>query len=104
MRYLLVSTPLLMALAAAGPAGAVTDELTTNPDASNAFVASTSPSTAAETVIPQIVEAGRERLAAACAVDPGASVRIINSLASGDHEDVACSTILDGGGSVGQAS
>jgi hypothetical protein len=104
MRYLLLSTPLLVVLALAGPAGAETDEPTTNPEASKAFVAMPSPTMTAETVIPQIVEAGREQLAAACVVNPGASVRINNPLASGDHVDVPCSTILDDGESVGRAS
>jgi hypothetical protein len=102
MRYLLLSTPLLVVLAVAGPASAATDEPTTSPEASNAFVALLPPTTTAETVIPQIVEAARDRLAAACVASPGASVRINNPLASGDYEDVACSTILEGGESIGQ--
>ena len=104
MRYLLLSTPLLVALAVAGPARGEADEPTSNPEASKAFVALTLPTTTAETVIPQIVEAGREQLAAACVINPGASVRIINPLASGVYTDVPCSTILDGGESVGQTS
>src|SRR4051812_4469170 len=104
MRYLLLSTPLLLALAAAGPASAETNESTTNPEASNAFVALTAPTTTAETGVPQIVEAGREQLAAACVANSGASIRIMNPLASGSYEDVDCSTILAGGESVGQTS
>lgn len=104
MRYLLVSTPLLVVLALAGPARAGADEPTTNPEASKAFVVLVPPTTTAETVIPQIVEAGREQLAAACVTSPGATARIINPLASGDHADVPCSTILDEGESVGQPS
>jgi len=57
-----------------------------------------------ESVIPAIVAAGHDELAAACAVTPGASIRILNPLASGTFEDVSCTTILDGGKSVEQAS
>jgi hypothetical protein len=83
MRYLLLSTPLFLALAAAGSARAETDESTTKPEASKTFVAPTSSTTTAGTVIPQIIAAGREQLAAACVVNPGASIRIINPLVSG---------------------
>jgi hypothetical protein len=37
LRYLRLSVPLLVALAAAGPASAETDEPTTKPEASNAI-------------------------------------------------------------------
>ena len=104
MKYPRVSVPLLAVLAAAGPAAAETNEPTTTPEASNAFVTLTPPTVDAETVIPLIVEAGREQLATACVANPGASVRILDPLASGSYEDIACSTLLDGGESVGQTS
>ena len=63
-----------------------------------------SQATTAETVLPQIVEAGREQLATACATSPGASLRLANPLAEGSYEDIACSAILDGGESVGLTS
>jgi hypothetical protein len=104
MRYLPLSTPLLVVLAIAGPARAGADEPTTEPTASNAFMIRLAATPSKEDVIQQIVEAGHDQLAAACAVTPAASVRILNPLAAGDHADVACSTILDGGESVGQSS
>jgi hypothetical protein len=104
IRTPLLLVPLLVLLAVADPGRALADEPTTTSEASNAFVVPMTPTTTAETVISQIVEAGREQLAAACVANPGASVRILNPLASGDHADVACSTILDGGESVGQSS
>jgi hypothetical protein len=48
----------------------------------------------AETVIPAIVAAGRVELAAACATAPGASIRVMNPLASSAFEDVSCSSVL----------
>src|SRR4051812_16955803 len=56
--------------------------------------------TTAENVVPQIVEAGRAELAAVCAQTPGAAVRVLNPLASGDYVDVPCSALLDGGEAV----
>lgn len=104
MRYLLLSTPLLLVLAAVGPAHAETDEPSTEAAASHAFAVQLSGNTTAENVIERIIEAGREQLATACTAQPEASVRIFNPLASGSYEDVACSTLLDGGESVGHTS
>jgi hypothetical protein len=104
IRTPLFAVQLLVLLAVADPDGARADEPTSNIEASNVFVAPTPPTTTAETIIAQIVEAGREQLAAACVAYPGASVRIFNPLASGDHADVPCSMILDGGESLGQSS
>jgi hypothetical protein len=47
-----------------------------------------------ESVIPAIVAAGQDKLAAVCERTPGAGIRIANPLASGAFEDVQCSTIL----------
>ena len=104
LRHRLSSIPLLAGLALVGPGLARADEPTSSPEASKPFVVQLRGDTTAETVIPQLVEAGREQLATACAPTPGASVRIFNPLAEGSYEDVACSTILDGGESVGQTS
>jgi hypothetical protein len=76
---------------------------TIDPVASNSFELTLPDNATAETVIPAIVEAGRDQIATACDAYPGASVRIFNPLASGSHEDIACSTILDGEQSVGQS-
>src|SRR5512132_1452227 len=48
----------------------------------------------AETVIPALVEASRGELAVVCAATPGASIRIMNPLASGTFEDVSCTSVL----------
>jgi hypothetical protein len=52
--------------------------------------------TTAETVIPALVAAAHDQLAAACESTPGASVRVVNPLASGDFADVSCAAILGG--------
>src|SRR4051812_37019259 len=104
MRHLLLSAPLLLLLAVAGPARAGADEPTTHPGASNPFEVSLTANTTSENVIPQIVEAGHDELAAACASNPTASIRIFNPLASGSYADVTCSTVLAGGEFIGQAS
>lgn len=93
---------LLVLLAVADPGRARASEPTSTLGASNEIVMQLRGDTTAETVIPQIVEAGREQLASACAPTPTASVRIFNPLAEGSHEDVACSTILDGGSRSGR--
>lgn len=62
------------------------------------------PSTTAETVIPQILAAGHDELASMCAVNPAASIRVFNPLASGSYADVTCSAILVGGESVERSS
>lgn len=49
-----------------------------------------------ESVIPAIVAAGHEELAAACDGTPGAAIRVLNPLASGSFEDVSCASILSG--------
>ncbi|AUX45227.1 uncharacterized protein SOCE26_067080 [Sorangium cellulosum] len=51
--------------------------------------------TTEETVIPRIVAAGREEIAAACASTSGAAIRVFNPLALGDYSDVPCSAILN---------
>lgn len=53
--------------------------------------------TTAESVIPQILEAGRPELAAACADRPEAAIRILNPLDPGAFADVPCSSMLGGG-------
>lgn len=101
IRALLLSISLLVSLAFVGSGCETADEPTAHHDitpvASNGFELKLHDTTTAETVIPQIVEAGHDLLAAACVAHPGASIRVFNPLASEDHEDVACSTILDGG-------
>lgn len=67
------------------------------------FEVQLSPGTTMETIIPSIVEAGREELAAACEQTPGGAVRILHPLASDDHVDVSCADIL-GGENIGQTS
>jgi hypothetical protein len=57
----------------------------------------------AETVIPAIVEAARGKLAAVCESTPGASVRVVNPLASGDFADVSCAAILSGAELAGES-
>lgn len=104
MRSVLLSAPLLMLLAIAAPARAGANEPMIRAAASNAFVVMPTQDTSKENVIRQIVEVGHDQLAAACAADPAASVRIMNPLDADDHVDVACSTLLDGGESVGQSS
>lgn len=104
MRYPLLSAPLLVLLAVAGPARAGVGEPATDPGASNAFMLRLTPNASKDDVIHQIIKAGHDQLAAACVESPGASVRILNPLVSGDYADVACSTILDGSESVGQTS
>jgi hypothetical protein len=104
IRIPLLSVPLLVLLAVADPGRALADEPSREPEASNAFVVHLAQTTTAETVISQIVEAGREQLAAACAAHPDASIRVFNPLASGSYADVSCSTILDGSEPVAQSS
>ncbi len=53
-----------------------------------------------ESVLPAIVAAGHDELAAACAATPGASIRILNPLASGTFEDVSCASVLQGEGTA----
>jgi hypothetical protein len=53
-----------------------------------------------ENVIPAIVAAGHDEFAAACALTPGASIRILNPLASGAFEDVSCASVLQGEGTA----
>ena len=53
-----------------------------------------------ESIIPAIVTAGHEELASACAVTPGASIRILNPLASGAFKDVSCASVLQGKGTA----
>ncbi|WP_437593473.1 hypothetical protein [Sorangium sp. So ce1000] len=50
--------------------------------------------TTAESVIPQILEAGRPELAAACADRPEAWIRLFNPLDAGAYADVPCSLML----------
>ncbi|MGK4003959.1 hypothetical protein WMF31_15105 [Sorangium sp. So ce1036] len=53
--------------------------------------------TTTESVIPQILEAGRAELAAACADRPEAAIRIFNPLDQGAYVDIPCaSTLRDG--------
>lgn len=51
--------------------------------------------TTEETVIPAIIAAGHDEIAAACESTSSASIRIFNPLASGAYRDTPCSAILD---------
>lgn len=103
MRSALLPAPLLLLMTIAAPARAGANEPTTQAGASEAFVVRPMPGTSKDNVIAQILEAGHDQLAAACAADPAASVRILNPLAADEHVDIACSTLLDGGESVAQS-
>ena len=59
-----------------------------------AFKVDLGPLASVADVIPAIVEAGRAQLSTACEATPGATVRIVNPLASGDFTDVSCADIL----------
>jgi hypothetical protein len=61
-------------------------------------------STTAENVIPAIVAAAHDQLVSVCEGNSGASVRVINPLASGSFEDVQCSDIFGSSEITGQAS
>ncbi|WP_437599817.1 hypothetical protein [Sorangium sp. So ce590] len=65
--------------------------------APRSFVVALDRATTAESVIPQIVQAGRPELAAACADSPEALVRIFNPLDPGAFADVPCASVLHGG-------
>lgn len=61
--------------------------------------------TTAESAIPQILEAGRPELAAACADSPDAMIRIFNPFDPGAFADVPCASMLcDGERSAAPAS
>lgn len=60
--------------------------------------------TTLETVIPQILAAGQDQLAAACHEYPGTSIRVFNPLASGDYVDVPCTSAPIGNELNGEAS
>ena len=53
-----------------------------------------------DSVIPAMLAAGHDELAAACASTPGESVRILNPFASGAFEDVSCASVLSGEGTA----
>lgn len=108
MKHPWLFVPLLLSLTLPGSGCDSADEPTAKPTidlvASNSFELTLLDNATAETVIPAIVEAGRDQLSTACEAYPRASVRIFNPLVSGSYEDVTCSTILDGEESVGQSS
>ena len=104
VRNPLLSAPLLVLLTLAAPARAGANEPATEAGASKPFLVSPTPHTTKENVIAQIIEAGHDQLAAVCAADPAASVRILNPLDADEQVDIACSTLLDGGESVGPSS
>jgi hypothetical protein len=72
-------------------------------DAPQAFEVRLRGDATAESATAAILAAGQEQLVTACEQTPGASVRIMNPLASGDYADVACSSILDGAGQTSEA-
>jgi hypothetical protein len=59
--------------------------------------------TTAETILPQIVQAGHAQLIEACENNPGASVRVYNPLASGAYADLQCTAILGGEKTLGES-
>ncbi len=59
--------------------------------------------TTAETILPQIVEAGHAPLIEACESNPGASVRVYNPLASGAYADWPCAAILGAEATPGES-
>ncbi len=69
---------LVLAGSGCGSADEPTAKPTIDPVASNSFELTLPDNTTVETVIPAIVEAGRDQLATACEAYPGASVRIFN--------------------------
>ncbi|KYG02712.1 hypothetical protein BE21_54565 [Sorangium cellulosum] len=54
-------------------------------------------------MIPQILAAGHDQIAAACEAKPAASVRIFNPLASDEHADVSCASVLGDNRTTGEA-
>ncbi|WP_437587342.1 hypothetical protein [Sorangium sp. So ce1000] len=74
------------------------------PPALRSFEVSLDEGTTNESVIPQILEAGRPELAAACADRPEALIRIFNPLDPGVSADVPCAAMLsvDGGDAAAQ--
>ncbi|WP_437952236.1 hypothetical protein WME98_17000 [Sorangium sp. So ce296] len=86
-----------------GKAGADGREAEQAEGAPPSFVFSVDRAITAEDAIPQILNAGRPQLAAACAEYPGALIRVFNPLALGAYEDVTCSAVLDGEG-AGEAN
>ncbi|MGK3959144.1 hypothetical protein WMF38_39630 [Sorangium sp. So ce118] len=81
-----------------GKAGADGTEAEEAERAPPSFVFSLDRAITAEDAIPQILNAGRPQLVAACAEYPGALTRVFNPLALGAYEDVTCSAVLDGEG------
>ncbi|AUX35697.1 MULTISPECIES: hypothetical protein [Sorangium] len=66
------------------------------PPALRSFEVSLDEGTTTESVIPQILEAGRPELAAACADRPEALIRIYNPLDPGAFTDMPCAASLGG--------
>ena len=66
-----------------------------------AFTLQLDAATTADTVIPAILAAGHDQLAAACEAAPGAAVRVANPLASGREAIVPCATLV---GEAGETS
>lgn len=83
------------------PADARAEQADTRPQA---FAIYLDDSTTAESVIPAIVAAAHDQLVTVCEGNPGASVRVVNPLASGSYEDAQCSDILGGSEMTGQVS
>ncbi|WP_437925503.1 hypothetical protein WMF37_41630 [Sorangium sp. So ce291] len=81
-----------------GKAGADGSEAEEAESAPPSFVFSLDRAITAADAIPQILNAGRPQLVAACAEYPGALIRVFNPLALSAYEDVTCSAVLDGGG------
>lgn len=108
MRHLLLAVPFLMSLAVAGLACGEADELASEPPvgsgASDSFEVRLVPNVTTDDVIPAIVHAGHDQLAALCNEYPGVSIRVFNPLVSGSYEDVGCSTILGGSEATRQES
>ena len=104
MRQVLLTVPMLVILAMAGPARAGANEPTTEPRASNGFVVPMTTTTTSENVIEQVMAAGHDQLVAACEANPAASIHVFTPLVSGDDADILCSSILSGREPVGQSS
>lgn len=101
----------LVAVSAAGCGGAEESSEPGTPyggdEADNApqrFTVRLDRATTAENVIPQIVAAARGPLASMCEEHPGASLRIMNPLASEAYQDVPCTSVLGGDSATGEAN
>jgi hypothetical protein len=86
------------------PAAESSAESQPEASASKSFEVPLTANASEEDVFKQIVAAGHEQLTATCEANPGASIRVTSPIASGSYEDIACSTVLEGGYPAGQSS